>query len=119
MNKNYPKFLCPVCSQPASYETLVVDTYFMSVLQNTSKDSDDIEVNPNGTWFISDKKPTKRKAPSNTTDQPNSKKPVVVIDLEDSAVLASLPPLPTVVIKKERASATPKRQLNLVDLTLD
>ena len=35
MNKNHPKFNCPVCSKSAVYEDLFVDSYFSKILKVT------------------------------------------------------------------------------------
>jgi hypothetical protein len=68
LNKNSPKFNCPVCSKPTPYEELVIDSYFDKFLKEITVD--EAEVGPDGKWTIpdkSDKKLLKRKGPFEST----------------------------------------------------
>lgn len=45
-----PQWLCPVCSNPAPYDSLAVDEYVKDILENTSSELDQVTIDPDGTW---------------------------------------------------------------------
>ena len=45
-----PQWLCPICSNPAPYESLAVDEYVKDILENTSSELDQVTIDPDGTW---------------------------------------------------------------------
>ncbi|CAJ0963826.1 unnamed protein product, partial [Mesorhabditis belari] len=52
MNEKKPTWKCPVCSHPAPYERLLIDEYFVKVLNETSKDVDEVELLRDGGWKV-------------------------------------------------------------------
>ena len=51
INANSPKFLCPVCSQPAPYTALVVDTLMEAILHSpASANYSEVALAPDGSW---------------------------------------------------------------------
>ncbi|KAL1888024.1 E3 SUMO-protein ligase pli1 [Sporothrix stenoceras] len=45
-----PQWLCPICSNPAPYDSLAVDEYVKDILENTSSELDQVTIDPDGTW---------------------------------------------------------------------
>jgi MIZ/SP-RING zinc finger len=52
MNERKPTWICPVCDMPASYDNLVIDGYFLNII-NSPKigfDDNEIQLYANGSW---------------------------------------------------------------------
>ncbi|KAB8291821.1 hypothetical protein EYC80_006606 [Monilinia laxa] len=47
-----PTWLCPICNNPAPFETLAVDEYVKNILQSTSRSVDQVTVEPEGQWKL-------------------------------------------------------------------
>ncbi len=45
-----PQWLCPICSKPASFDSLAVDEYVKDILENTPRDLEQVSIDPDGTW---------------------------------------------------------------------
>ncbi|EPE07222.1 miz zinc finger protein [Ophiostoma piceae UAMH 11346] len=45
-----PQWLCPVCSNPAPFDSLAVDEYVKDIMENTSSDLEQVTIDPDGTW---------------------------------------------------------------------
>lgn len=45
-----PQWLCPVCSNPAPYDSLAVDEYVKDIMENTSSELEQVTIDPDGTW---------------------------------------------------------------------
>ncbi|KAJ5491593.1 hypothetical protein N7539_003160 [Penicillium diatomitis] len=50
LQKQAPTWTCPVCSKSTSFESLQVDQYVSDILDSTSRDTESVVVEPNGTW---------------------------------------------------------------------
>lgn len=65
-----PQWACPICNKVFKFENLVVDQYVETILRRTSKSTEQITIEPNGTWRsagdesgqLRSNKTTKRKA---------------------------------------------------------
>ena len=55
MNEKKPTWNCPVCDQNASYDTLMIDSLFVKLLEEC-KDCDEVEFNADGSWTRCDNK---------------------------------------------------------------
>lgn len=63
INKNNPKFKCPVCNRTVSTSELVIDSFFKSLLEDSSlQNTDEVEILPNGKWKAPESR-GKRKSP--------------------------------------------------------
>ena len=49
MNEKKPTWNCPVCDQNASYDSLMIDSLFVELLEQC-KDCDEVEFSADGTW---------------------------------------------------------------------
>ncbi|KAM0281328.1 hypothetical protein ACHAQH_003596 [Verticillium albo-atrum] len=45
-----PQWLCPICNKSATYESLAVDEYVKDILANTSKDLEQVTIEPDAQW---------------------------------------------------------------------
>jgi E3 SUMO-protein ligase PIAS1 len=93
LNAQTPTWQCPVCNQTMqSWEDLVRDDYFASILQETPEDQESVLIDEEGNWSIPPPKTTptiqKRKSDVIALDEdssdkkaPKRKKEVVYIDL--------------------------------------
>lgn len=144
MNRNYPKFSCPVCSKTTNYEDLVVDSYVVKILEEAPQEADELDIYPDGSWSQKQKVTTlKRKAtttptPANTSTSPAP--PQKIMDVRgthlfssqlpqhpmfnqpsfkymSSPILASPIPASNVMVKKEKDKTTTPKTV-FVDLTL-
>lgn len=54
INKNHPKFDCPVCNKKVYFSSLVVDSYFLKILGEVQSqpDVDEVLILPDGTYNI-------------------------------------------------------------------
>lgn len=57
MNERKATWKCPVCDQPALFEDLIIDGYFLEVLKSC-KNSDELQLNTDGSWsaYVEDEK---------------------------------------------------------------
>ncbi|PHH62421.1 hypothetical protein CDD81_7140 [Ophiocordyceps australis] len=46
-----PQWLCPICNRPASFDQLAVDEYVRDILDNTTKDTETVTIEPDGRWW--------------------------------------------------------------------
>jgi len=75
VNRNLPKFNCPVCSKQLPFKELVVDSYMKKILGEALEDTEEIQINPDGNWSIPKVRPnTKRKQNWGAGDAPSPKK---------------------------------------------
>lgn len=47
-----PTWLCPICNNPAPFDSLAVDEYVRDILKNTSKSVDQVTIQPDGKWEL-------------------------------------------------------------------
>jgi len=92
MNRNTPKWRCPVCNQHAPFKDLFIDQYFDSILHQITDPIDTVEtviISPNGSWSIAHTDASTRKRKVETTDQyastlsASSKPAPTIIDLTE------------------------------------
>lgn len=52
MNEKKSTWKCPVCDQPALYENLLIDGYFLAVINSSKLESDENEIllHKDGSW---------------------------------------------------------------------
>jgi len=50
MNKLKPSWKCPVCGKHCPYNSLVVDRYFLEVIQKVTRDTTEVELLQDGNW---------------------------------------------------------------------
>ncbi|KAE9374368.1 MIZ zinc finger protein [Stipitochalara longipes BDJ] len=72
-----PTWLCPICNNPAPFDSLAVDEYVNSILKGTSKSVDQVIIQPDAKWELNNKR-----------DQPasNSRSNGVASDSDDDIV---------------------------------
>jgi len=75
MNRNIPKFKCPVCNKSLPFSDLALDSYVERILQETPINVEEIEIKTDFKWSIPEMKtPTKRSASSSGDDEPPAKR---------------------------------------------
>ncbi|KAE8450116.1 hypothetical protein EG329_006897 [Mollisiaceae sp. DMI_Dod_QoI] len=57
-----PTWLCPICNNPAPFDSLAVDEYVKNILKNTSRSVDQVTIQPDGKWELHT-----RKEPANSS----------------------------------------------------
>jgi hypothetical protein len=127
MNQSYPKFTCPVCSKPANYEDLTIDSFVNNILEKSSLEDEEVDVFPDCTWARSEKKTTLKRKPE--VKSVTSLPPQKIADYKGiasfSTNLKNLPltlnntstSISPIKVKKEKeATSTPKTVF--IDLTL-
>lgn len=50
MNERKPSWICPVCDKPAYYRDLMIDGFFMNILQHSEPNVTEVTLNSDGTW---------------------------------------------------------------------
>ncbi|CRJ97302.1 hypothetical protein BN1723_017082 [Verticillium longisporum] len=45
-----PQWLCPICNKSATYDSLAIDEYVKDILANTSKDLEQVTIEPDAQW---------------------------------------------------------------------
>ena len=50
LQEQAPTWTCPVCSRSANWDNLVLDHYVQDILNTTSKDTEQVTVEPDGNW---------------------------------------------------------------------
>lgn len=50
MNEKKSSWICPICYKPAYYRDLMVDGFFMDILNNTELSVTEVKLNLDGTW---------------------------------------------------------------------
>jgi len=91
INRNHPKFKCPVCNKDTPFADLVVDPYVERILKEAPPETDEIEIKPDGTWIVPEVRKRRMDSDSDHEDQPSPKrremdtpkklKPVEIVDL--------------------------------------
>lgn len=51
-----PTWLCPICNNPALFESLAVDEYVKNILKSTSKSVDQVTIQPDAKWELHTRK---------------------------------------------------------------
>ncbi|KAJ2051425.1 hypothetical protein H4S04_001981 [Coemansia sp. S16] len=100
---------CPVCSIVIkSWQELIVDGYFESILKGTSAADDQVYIEPNGEWKLKKEAPTPRKELQSTARRPLEVDDNDTIDLSDSSAAGY-----------QSTARNKRRRTEVVDLTLD
>jgi len=76
MNEKKPKWMCPVCNKPAQHQNLMIDGFFMELVQSDRLPPDEHEIvlHNDGTWDpLQSINPVKPDGASNCTDTGASK----------------------------------------------
>ncbi|KAF2457074.1 PINIT domain-containing protein, partial [Lineolata rhizophorae] len=98
LQEQAPTWACPICQKTVSFESLAVDEYFKEILQETSTDTSQITIEPDGKWHVGDWTATAttsngaQKANNNDADDADSSD---IIEITDSRPTASLKPEPS------------------------
>lgn len=50
LQEQAPTWTCPVCNKTLTFEALCVDLYVQDILQNTSKSTEQVTIEPSGQW---------------------------------------------------------------------
>ena len=63
MNEKKTSWKCPVCDKPALFENLLIDGYFLDVINSINLDSEENEIllHKDGSWSVFSKKSVGRK----------------------------------------------------------
>lgn len=56
MNELKASWICPVCDKPILYKDLVIDGYFLDVINKLTADVHEIQLHKDGSWTRLDKK---------------------------------------------------------------
>lgn len=66
MNERKPSWICPVCDKPAYYRDLMIDGFFMNILQNVDSNVTEVTLNSDGTWspVAKQEQPTSNRNPA-------------------------------------------------------
>ena len=51
-NFSLKRWRCPVCRKEASFSNLEVDSYFQDIINSVSKDTEEVVIQPDGTWKV-------------------------------------------------------------------
>lgn len=79
MNEKKPSWICPVCYKPAYFRDLILDGYFMDILENTASNVTEVSLNLDGSWSPVMKLEQPASATNNNQNQPE----VIVISDDD------------------------------------
>ncbi|KAK5096655.1 E3 SUMO-protein ligase pli1 [Lithohypha guttulata] len=52
LQEQAPTWTCPICNRPAAWETLVFDQFVQDILDNTSSDTEQVTIEPDGRWHL-------------------------------------------------------------------
>lgn len=52
LQEQAPQWSCPVCSKSVAFEALCIDEYFQDILDRTPKNTEKVDIEPNGEWKI-------------------------------------------------------------------
>ena len=52
LQEQAPTWTCPVCNKTAAWEHLVLDIYMQDILKSTSKNTEEVTIEPDGRWHL-------------------------------------------------------------------
>lgn len=52
LNNRIRTWMCPVCANEAPWDTLIVDEYFVEILENMTSETPEVEILPDGSWKL-------------------------------------------------------------------
>lgn len=67
LQEQAPQWSCPVCNQPAPFHNLTIDLYVDNILKSTSSSTDQVTIEPNGSWHEQKQGETPKRPYSNPT----------------------------------------------------
>ncbi|KAF1967030.1 hypothetical protein BU23DRAFT_516972 [Bimuria novae-zelandiae CBS 107.79] len=137
LQEQAPTWQCPICNKTISFEALAVDEYVQDILDNVSRSTDQVTVEPNGKWR-NEKEPQASNRQSSDKangyggygDGDDSEEDMVevpdyrlaTIKSEAAPTPQSLASLRTPPVPSREASSAPrtgnKRSSDVIDLTL-
>ncbi|KAK3374974.1 PINIT domain-containing protein [Podospora didyma] len=62
-----PQWICPICNNPAPFETLAVDEYVREILVETSDSVEQVTIEPDGKWAVPGVRKEERKGSQETS----------------------------------------------------
>ncbi|POS82731.1 hypothetical protein EPUL_003542, partial [Erysiphe pulchra] len=63
-----PTWSCPICNNPAPFETLAIDEYVQNILKKTPRHVEQVTIQPDGKWELNDKREASLKLRGKTND---------------------------------------------------
>ncbi|KAF2446236.1 E3 SUMO-protein ligase PIAS1 [Karstenula rhodostoma CBS 690.94] len=142
LQEQAPTWTCPICNKIISFEALAVDEYVQDILENVPRNTDQVNVMPDGQW-INEQEPSAVKRQSNGNgngygygydddDDDGDDSEEELVEIPDYRVTAikseavptpqSLPSIRTPPAPSREASSAPrtgsKRGSEVIDLTL-
>ncbi|KAB8349462.1 hypothetical protein FH972_023489 [Carpinus fangiana] len=136
MQQQAPQWACPICNKVFKFENLVVDRYVQEILQKTSSSTEQITIEPNGSWRSADQTDshaqmngsTKRKADVFDADDDNDNDFMMISNQRANGIKHEVPTTPqlsTPVVTSRELSAggsgskrAKRLQDEVIDLTL-
>jgi E3 SUMO-protein ligase PIAS1 len=122
LQEQAPTWICPVCNKSATWESLVLDHYVQNILDSTSPDTEQVTLEPDGTWSA------QKEEPNNSSHRNSNPTPS---DDEDDDDLVEIPgmrlsfnrnpfqPLtPSSVPTPPQSSVQKRAREEVIDLTL-
>jgi len=83
MHEERLNWKCPICNSQISYDSLVVDRYFLEIVDGSGGESE-IELLPNGDWKIATKAKTIEYEVDDEIETPNTSNEQEIITIDDS-----------------------------------
>jgi E3 SUMO-protein ligase PIAS1 len=82
LQEQAPTWTCPQCNKPVPWHQLVLDQYVQDILNNTSDDTEQVTIEPDGRWHLGDSKPqasSNKKRKLNSTPDSDDDEDIVLI----------------------------------------
>ncbi|KUJ20160.1 uncharacterized protein LY89DRAFT_612304 [Mollisia scopiformis] len=102
-----PTWLCPICNNPAPFESLAVDEYVKNILQKTSRSIDQVSIQPDGKWELHTRKEPATSARSGGPPSDSDDDIVEITKSGDSIRMSAPRSIQTPGSMPPRSSATP------------
>ncbi|KAF2421259.1 hypothetical protein EJ08DRAFT_653500 [Tothia fuscella] len=130
LQEQAPTWTCPICQKLVAYESLCVDQYVQEILQSTSRNTEQVMIEPNGNWSTNDPKNTSTNGTNPSPDGDESDDLVEIVETSRPSVKVEAPntpfsmnmtppvPSPGWVASAPLSRGT-KRTSEVIDLTLD
>ena len=112
LQEQAPTWTCPICNRPASYDSLQVDHYVKEILSKTSKDTEQVTVDPKGDWHLQSQPHstdlrTTRSSTAQHTPPDEDDEFDDFIEIHDPSTTVTLPPLVTDRLSNLRQPSIP------------
>ncbi|RKF60833.1 E3 SUMO-protein ligase pli1 [Erysiphe neolycopersici] len=66
-----PTWSCPICNNPAPFDSLAIDEYVQNILKKTPRHIEQVTIQPDGKWDLNDKRETSLKLRGTTNSLDN------------------------------------------------